>query len=502
MRDDLVLVLDCGSTNIRVVAVDEGGRLVAAASRPNGPVGQPGGRPEWLIWDLDGIWRKAVKTAHEVSQRVGRDAIKAVTFTTWGADGAPVSREGRPTYPPISWQCQRTKGLAEAIRKEISPWEIYKITGYQPISFNTLFKMMWLRQNVPDALDGAQVWLMMPGLLAFRLTGQYHIEPTSASTTMAMDLGRRDWSRRLLGLAGLDGGFFPKWCEPGDIVGEVTAPAGHLCNLRAGTPVIASGHDTQFALLGSGARAGEAVLSSGTWEILEVRLPRFHPDRTGFQGGMITEADAQCGLWDPQLLMMGSAVLEWIRGKFYADLRGRDYGVMIKEASQVPVGSEGAVLMPSFVSDSGPTRRFRTRGSLLGLSLHTSRAHVYRAALEGLSYQLLLALRILSAATGYEVKGLRVVGGGARNDLWNQIRADVTGLPVSVTAQREATVVGAALTAFLGIGRYGSMKEAQGSIRPEERHFRPRVNRASYRKLMRRFEELPEALRAFYRAPT
>lgn len=234
MRDDLVLVLDCGSTNIRAVAVKESGELVAAASRANRSVGQPGGRSEWLIWDLEEIWKKIAETVREVSRRVGADAIKAVTFTTWGADGAPVSRDGKPTYPPISWQCQRTKGIAEEIPEKISAWEIYKITGYQVISFNTLLKMMWLRQNVPDALDRAHAWLMMPGLLAFRLTGEFHIEPTSASTTMAMDLLRRDWSRRLLRLADLDASFFPKWCEPGDIVGEVTGDAGRICNLRPG----------------------------------------------------------------------------------------------------------------------------------------------------------------------------------------------------------------------------------------------------------------------------
>jgi len=500
MQDDLVLVIDCGSTNIRAVAVGTRGELVASASRTNGPARQPGGRAEWLIWDLGEIWKKITETAREVTHGVGADRIRAVTITTWGADGAPVSIDGTPTYPPISWQCPRTNCIGEAISSEISPWELYKITGYQVISFNTLLKMMWLRRNVPDALDRAHAWLMMAGLLAFKLTGEFHIEPTSASTTMAMDLRRRDWSERLLGLADMDHSAFPRWCEPGDVIGEVSAHAGRLCNLRRGTPVVASGHDTQFALLGSGAKPGEAVLSSGTWEILEVRLPRFRPETTGFRGGIINEADAQPGLWDPQLLMMGSAVLEWMRGRFYPNLEGGGYGSMIREASRVPVGSEGITIIPSFVPDSGPMRRFRTRGTVLGLGLQTSRAHVYRAALEGLSFQLRLALGTLREATGFKARGIRVVGGGSRNDLWNQIRADVTGLPVSVTAQKEATVLGAALTALVGIGRYGSMGEAERSVIFDERQFGPSKNRAPYERLFRKFEGIPRALESFYRA--
>jgi len=499
MQDDLVLVFDCGSTNIRAVAVGTSGEPVASASRTNGPARQPGGRAEWLIWDVGEIWRKITETAREVSNIVGADRIKAITITTWGADGAPVSRDGTPTYPPISWRCPRASDMAEAISGKISPWELYKITGYQVISFNTLLRMMWLRRNVPDTLDRAHTWLMMPGLLAFKLTGEFHIEPTSASTTMAMDLCRRDWSGRLLKLADLDASFFPSWCEPGDVIGEVSAHAGRLCNLRRGTPVVASGHDTQFALLGSGANPGEAVLSSGTWEILEVRLPRFKPERTGFRGGIINEADAQPGLWDPQLLMMGSAVLEWIRDKFYPNREGGGYGSMIREASLVPAGSEGVTVIPSFVSDSGPMRRFRTRGTMLGLGLQTSRAHVYRATLEGLSCQLRLALEILGKATGFKAGCIRVVGGGSKNDLWNQIRADVTGLHVSVTDRKEATVLGAALTALVGIGRYGSLREAERSVKFHERRFRPSRNRALYERIFRKYEGIPQALGAFYR---
>ncbi|MBO3803398.1 MAG: L-fuculokinase, partial [Candidatus Brockarchaeota archaeon] len=210
MGEDLALVLDCGSTNIRAVAVSERGKIVASSGRANRAVEQAG-KPGWMVWNLDEIWGKIAATSREVVRNVGRDRIKAVTLTTWGADGAPVSEEGELTYPPISWQCQRTASVAKEIAKRISPWEIYKITGYQVISFNTILKLIWLRQNEPSALDRARTWLMMPGLLAFKLTREFHIEPTSASTTMAMDLGRRDWSRRLLKLAGLDPSFFPKW---------------------------------------------------------------------------------------------------------------------------------------------------------------------------------------------------------------------------------------------------------------------------------------------------
>ncbi|MCD6470512.1 L-fuculokinase, partial [Candidatus Bathyarchaeota archaeon] len=221
-----VLVFDCGSTNLKAVAVDSAGNICAYAKQPNGPRPQPGGEPGWLIWDLDEIWLKLCELSREVSARVGAENIKAVTVITWGADGAPVKRDGSLTYPPISWQCPRTREIAQAITERISAWEIFRITGYQIIPFNTLFKLIWLRRNEPEALENAYTWLMMPGLIANRLTGEFHMDPTTASTMMAMDLGERDWSATMLELAELDASFFPEWREPGEIVGYVSREAG------------------------------------------------------------------------------------------------------------------------------------------------------------------------------------------------------------------------------------------------------------------------------------
>jgi len=498
MLDEFVLVLDCGSTNLRTVAVDWAGRTVAQANRPNRPYPQTDGKPGWLVWDIDEIWHRLSETSQEVSRVVGPKNIKAVIVTTWGADGAPVRRDGTLTYPPICWQCPRTQETARNITEYLSPWEIFRITGYQIISFNTLLKLIWLRKNAPKSLNEAYTWLMMPGLLVHKLTDKFHIEPTSASTMMAMDLERRDWSESLLELAGLDSSFFPEWSEPGQIVGYVKEEAEKRCGIPQNVPVVVGGHDTQFALVGSGAEPSEVILSSGTWEILSVRTDSFRPNRVGFEEGLVIEADVQPGLWNPQLLMIGSAVLEWVREKFFAELSTSEYATMIKEAGEVLPGADGVTVIPSFVRDSGPTRKFGILGTVLGLSLQTTRGHVCRATLEGLSSQLREALRILTEATGLDPKGIRVVGGGSKNDLWNQIRADVANLSIAVTAQKEATALGAALTAFSGIGRYDSLGEAQKNACLKERLFKPDVNQSLYKSVFRRYMDALKSLKSFY----
>ena len=493
--------MDCGSTSTRVIAVNHRGAFLAQAAFPSAPSAQKSAPPGLVVWDLDKIWRKLCRACRQVVQQIDPAEIKAVTVTTFGADGAPVDSRNRLTYPVISWQCRRTESLARDLPEIVNPRDLFRRTGYQIIYFNTLLKLIWLRQYAPDALDRADSFVMMPGLLSMKLTGEKSVDPTMASTTMAFDLARNAWSEDLLQLAGLDPSFFPRWVEPGDVIGPLTRSASRQTGVPPGVPVVAAGHDTQFAPIGAGAAPGEAVLSTGTWEILLARVPEFRPTAFSFNNGVVFERDACRGLYNPQFLMMGSAVLEWVRKLLFPDLAdsANPYRRMIRDAAKVPPGAGGLILIPSFLPGAGPTAPFDTLGTILGLRLQSSRAEIYRAALEGLSLQLNDALRILSRATGRSPRAIRVVGGGSKNDLWNQIRADVTGLPVIAARKTEATVLGAAMVAFVATGVLRSLSQGKKLMRLGEKRFRPSRNRDFYRDLGDVYRKLPRRLAPTYR---
>jgi len=504
---DIAIVLDCGATNASAVAVDAAGNILRAASRPNAPSPQlmpeadsprrADGERGWLIWDLDQVWGKLCDACHEVCSAIDGSAIKAVAVTTFGADGAPVRADGSLTYPVISWQCERTRPMAQRLLAEIDAREIFAETGYQMFPFNTLLRFMWLRENAPRALEEAACWLMTPGLLSHRLCGEFSIDPTIGSTTMVMALRKRDWSERMLRLADLDASFFPRWKEPGEVIGTLLRSAAEQTGLPQGIPVVAAGHDTQFAIAGAGAGEGEAVLSSGTWEILSFRANDFRPTAASFEHGLICECDAQPGFWNPQMLMMGSAVLEWVRRHFFTSARGEEaYAQMVREAQAVPPGASGVTLVPSFVPDAGPTRRHGIPGALLGLTLTTQPGQIYRAALEGLSFQLRQALEILSNCTGFRARKVRVVGGGSKNAMWNQLRADALNRPVVAIGQQEATSLGAALFALVGAGVFRSFAETLESVDFAETVFEPSPDADRYDELYQRYFTVPQALAA------
>lgn len=496
MADDVVVVWDCGSTNLTVIAVDARGRLVDSVSIPNAPGPQPGGPKGWVVWDLDELWRKLSGATKQVASKVGAGRVRALIATTWGADGAPVRPDGSLAYPPICWQCTRTEETGKELEKRFGGYELFSRTGYQMIHFNTLLRLVWLRRNAPRALEGTR-WLMMPGLLSMRLCGEQRMDPTSAGTMMAMDLASRTWSKELLDAAGLDESFFPPLANPGEVVGRLTAEAAQATGLSRDTLVVMGGHDTQFAPIGSGARPDEAILSSGTWEILMLRVPEFRPSRQAYDLGVQYELDAVPGLYDPQLLMMGSGVLEWLRGLLYGDCkeRGEAYAAMVREAGECETGAGGLTLLPTFVPGTGPGAKYHTPGTLTGVQLSTTRGQICRAALEGLSIQLAQAVRALRDCTGHQAAGIRVVGGGSKNPLWNQIRADMTGLPVTITAQKEATVLGAAIFAMAGAGIHASVEDAMKAVELTEETLTPKAGtQAECAECAARYERALKAL--------
>ncbi|MFC1490304.1 FGGY family carbohydrate kinase [Candidatus Latescibacterota bacterium] len=496
MEEDIVIVVDCGSTNITISAVDALGNFVKSSGSPNAPTKQPGCGDSFFIWDFNSIWGKICNASREVCSSVNPNRIKAVIVTTFGADGTFLDSDNNPVYPVISWQDTRTEETAEEITSLIDPKEIYDITGYNIIRFNTMLRFLWLSKHAPEVLEKADKYMMMPGLISHKLSGEVSIDSTSAGTMMAMDMKERKWSEKMLGLAGMDSSYFPKWVDPGETIGTITAEAGSDTGLPVGIPVITGGHDTQFALVGSGASQNEAVLSSGTWEILMARTKDFSPNDTGFENGINIEYDSVPGVYNPQMLMMGSGVLEWVRKAFFAkDDTGKGiYDIMISEARKIQPASSNVFFCPTFVSGTGPFQKFNSPGYIYGLNIMTSRSEIYRAALEGLAFQLKSALEVLNSSTGFNPEGIRVVGGGARNMLWNNIRADVTGLPVTVTSQTEITALGAALFAFKGIGTYGTIEEAVSNVNFSKEIIEPTGQTDIYEKKYSEFMRIPRAI--------
>ncbi len=452
-----VLILDCGATNVKACLVDTTGRIIASHSIANETVADPeyaGG----LIWDIDSIWSKLSVCSKKICSGIKDTEIVAITVTTFGVDGAAMKKDGTLCYPVISWQCSRTGEIEKNIGKYYDQEWLYRVSGLQSFHFNTIHKLIWLRENRPDVLEEMDHYVLMPSLILHRLTGLFVTDATMAGTSMLTDLKKRAFSDDILQPLGLDQSIFPPTVEPGTLIGRVTETAAKSLGIQAGVPVVAAGHDTQFAIVGSGAGVNQPVLSSGTWEVLMVRSYAATLQIPLRESGITIELDSQPGLVNPGVQWVASGVLEWVGRMLYSDLpeTNQKYITMIREAGEVPPGSDGVTVIPELF----PGGYSGKKGNINGFTHETRRAHIYRATLEALCFYAKNGLERLQQAGNYKAENVICVGGGSKNKLWNQIRADVLGIPVRALDMKETTALGAALVAFTAIGVYATVEEA------------------------------------------
>lgn len=441
-----VLCLDCGATNVRAIIVDDKGNLVAKASQPNS-TDTGAENAQYHVWNADRILNQLAECARKILPEVDAAQVKGITITTFGVDGALVDEQGELLYPVISWKCPRTAEVMKNIDKYMPQRKLNELSGVGEFAFNTLYKLIWLKENRPELLEKAHAWLFISNILAHRLTGVMATDRTMAGTSQMTDLTTGDWSDEILSTLGISKSLFPPMVDAGAVIGHLTPAACELLGLPCSVPVVSTGHDTQFALFGSGVKENQPFLSSGTWEILMLRTAKAALEADDYAAGATVEYDSKAGLLNPGLQWIASGIIEWVKSTCY---NGENYDTMDAEAAAIPPGCDGVKLIPNFLpSDAVP-------GSIEGLILGRTRGHIYRAAMEALTMRLKNRLEKLEKVGGFKATELLLVGGGARNKIWTQMRADILGLPILVSKVSESTVLGAAMYAFSGAGVYAS----------------------------------------------
>jgi L-fuculokinase len=458
-RGDIVIVFDCGATNVRVIAINSKGEILASESLPNNTQPDPF-YAAYRIWDVKEIWGKMCLASKKVLSRIDNDRIAGVTVTTFGVDGTLFDRSGKMLYPVISWQCERTNPIMADIGKYIHLTDLYKESGVQPFTFNTINKLIWFAENKPEIVDNSCRFLFMPSIFGFLLTGEMVNDMTMAGTSMLTNLLKRGYSQNIINKIHFPFEKIGTAVEPGTITGKINAKASAETYIPEGIPVVATGHDTQFAIFGSGAEKNQPVLSSGTWEILMVRAEVTRSEKEQLDMGITTELDSRPGLYDIGNQWIASGVLEWARKNLYTEIKDNVYEIMISGAEKVPPGCNGVRVIPKFYEELGG----KPGGEIAGLTMESTRDEIYRAILEALSERLVEGKRALENAGGFKTESILCVGGGSKNRLWNQLRADFTGVPLKVIDQKESTVLGASLFVQAACGNASSPEEARTAI--------------------------------------
>jgi gluconokinase len=458
----LVVAIDIGTTGVKVAAVDAAAVSHAVAAREY-PTQSP--QPGWVEQDPDVVVGMSAAAVAEVMAKVGAAGSRVAGVAISGAMHSLIAlgADGSPLTPSVIWADRRASAQARRLRDSGEWLALHRRTGTPVHPMSPLVKLLWFREEAPDVWRRAAHWVGIKEYLLFRLTGLLAIDESTASATGLYGLAARDWDAEALDLTGLRRDQLPSLLATTDVVARLGADAS-AWELPAATPVVAGASDGVLANLGVGAVApGVVACSIGTSAAIRGVVPAPRVDEQG---------RVFCYVLVPGRWVVGGAtnnggnVLRWLGRVVGADLADPDSGLP-ELAATVPPGAEELLMLPYLSGERAPRWAGAPTAAFLGLTQRHTRAHLVRAALEGVCLQLALVLEAMAAA-GLELTELRATGGFARSPFWRQLLADALGTTIGFPASEQGSALGAALLGHVALGHLRSADDAAALVRVTE----------------------------------
>lgn len=488
MRRRVVLGVDVGTTATKTTAFATDGTALAGASHAYPlDVATPGRAEQDPRLVVDAVLRTVRATAARCREE--GDEVAGIAVSTAMHGLCALDAQDRPTTPIVTWADVRARSQADAIR-DADPG-VHDRTGTPVHPMAPLAKLAWFREEDPVTFAAAARWVGVKELVLHALTGRWALDASVASGTGLWNAATRDWDPGALALAGIDAALLAPVVATTAVLGGLTAHTASAVALPADTPVVAGAGDGPLANVGVGAlRPGLAACSIGTSGALRLTVdrPGVDPRRRLFSYALDDDRWVTGGA-----ISNGGSVLRWVGDALAPDLGTGAEEALLELAAQAPAGSDGLVLLPSLLAERAPAWRGDARGAYVGLTAGHGRAHLIRAAVEGVCLQLALVLASLREA-GHAVDGLRATGGFARSPFWRQLLADVLGLPVGFPEQHDGSALGAAVVGLHALGLVDDADDLAGRIAIAETRVPDPAAAGRYAELLPVFAGLQDAL--------
>jgi sugar (pentulose or hexulose) kinase len=511
MTSEIILAIDCGTQSVRALLFDVRGNLLHKVRVPIEPYVSP--QPGWAEQRADYYWESLCQACQLLWQRSGvsSEAVLGVALTTQRSTVVNVDRQGQPLRPAIVWLDQRR---TEGQRPVGGLWGVaFALSGMsETVAYlQAEAEANWLRTYQPEVWGATHKYLFLSGYLTYRLTGRFVDSAGCQVGYMPFDYKRLSWAARWdwkWQAVPLDPALLPDLVQPAGRLGEITPQAAAATGIPVGRPLIAAAADKACEVLGAGGIAPHiGCLSYGTTATLNTThrryvevIPLIPPYPAALPDAYNVEVSVYRGYW----------MVSWFREQFAqreqdaATERGLEPEALLDElVPQAPPGSMGLVLQPFWspgLKIPGP----EAKGAIIGWGDVHTRAHLYRAILEGLAYALREGKERSERRSRVPITELRVAGGGSQSDAAMQITADVFGLPAIRPHLYETSGLGAAMDAAVGLGLHRDFGAAVREMTRPGRSFEPDpqthelydgLYQRVYLRLYRRLKPLYEAIR-------
>lgn len=472
MRErQLILTYDIGTTGNKCTIFDETGCIIGAVIEEYDTY-YP--RPGWAEQNPEDFVRSIVNGTRRIidQYKIPPENIAVIGLSGHMNGCIPVDKEGRVLFNNIIHSDTRTGKQCEDILNRFNGMEIYNITGNRIDPHYTLPKILWLKEHYPEVYRNSAYILNTKDYISYWLTGNLGITDLSdASLTCMLDIKKGTWAQEFVGEVGIDTNKLPRLFRSHDLAGGLTKEAAAALGLKEGTPVVVGGGDGPCATKGAGvmykgfaynyigSSSWISTLSDGPVLDQKARIFNFydldgiHCDVTG---------TVQCA----------TISYDWVKdnlGLYEKELAERNqesvFEIIQRMAENSPIGSNGVFFLPYLMGERTPYWDKNTRGAFIGFTLFHKREDLFRSVYEGITYALRSVLDVFEE-NGLEIRKLTLIGGGAKSPLWNEIMCNIYGKSLAVHSYPgEATSLGAAIAAGVGVGIFKDYGEAAKIIR-------------------------------------
>ena len=496
MKRDLIAAVDAGTTGTRCCIFDRNGKIVSSGYYPMKTL-YPG--PGLVEQDPNLVIDLTMKAVNDAVVSVDPHRIIGLCITVQRNSFVPVDKNGNFLSNMITWQDQRGE--------EAHPWmldrlkanglnlqDLYRINGQPFGSFQCGFKALWFRHFREDLYKRTYKLLTPQAYIthAFGAEG-YKEENNNQSFWLVANADEQKIDEGLCRIFDLRPDIFPDAFSPGTLAGTVSEEAAKRCGLIAGTPIYIGSGDQNCGALGAGNYGTPDIVSvcMGTaglciaYSEKPIRHPKGMCQIQGHPaGGYLMETHSSSCM----------SSYQWAESMFYTAEQSGEHA-LAEEAKKSPVGSRGVLFLPWLQGAACPHYDDSARGAYIGMSLVNNKSDISRATMEGICFENLMMLKTLWEADLPLAKSLRVVGGASNNDFWNQMQADIYGLPVETIEAKESTALGAAIICAVSAGMYDSYKEASKNMTHVLKEYIPNdKNKQKYNEIYAMWDECYQGL--------
>ncbi len=459
------LGIDVGTSGTKTLAIREDGTILAS-SNVEYPIYSP--KPGWSEQNPEDWWQATQQGVAEVLKqgRLKPKEIKGIGLSGQMHGSVFLDKTHEVIRPALLWNDQRTATECEEIERRAGGRKaLIKMVANPALTGFTAPKILWLRNHEKRHFDRTVQVLLPKDFVRHRMTGEFATEVSDASGTLLLDVKKRRWSKKLLGLLDLDASLLPKVYESEEVSGSLSASGAAALGLPEGVSVVGGGGDQAASAIGNGiVKKGVISATMGTSGVVFAHSDEVQIDP---EGRVHTFCHAVRDKWHVMgVVLSAGGSLQWYRNQLgqaevaAAAAMGVDpYELITAQAAQAPAGSEGLFFLPYLTGERTPHADPYARAAWIGLSLRHGKAHMARAVMEGATYAMRDCLEIIEGMK-IPVKEIRLSGGGARSEFWRQMQADVYGQKVVTINAAEGPAYGVALLAAAGTGAYKNVVQA------------------------------------------